>query len=225
MVDIIRIDHFRGFAGYWEVPQNAETAKDGRWVPGPGIEFFQTVQNALGALPIIAEDLGVITPDVTQLRENFDLPGMKILQFAFASDAEDPFLPHNYENNCVVYTGTHDNDTARGWYERVLEDEKHAYRRYFDRDGSNVAWDLIRGVWSSVAMFGLAPMQDFLDLNNVARMNYPGNPSGNWSWRMPAEATTDELTQRIYELNQIYSRMKPKTKAESVEEDSDTEDE
>ena len=206
-VDIVRLDHFRGFSGYWEIPGDAKTAQIGRWVPGPGADLFNTVRKTLGSLPIIAEDLGVITTDVTQLRQEFDLPGMKILQFAFASDASDPFLPHNYENNCVVYTGTHDNDTARGWYERVPEEEKHAYRRYFDRDGSNVAWDLIRGVWASVALFGLAPMQDFLNLGNEARMNYPGNPSGNWSWRMPQSAMTDMLEAKIKDLNTIYARI------------------
>jgi 4-alpha-glucanotransferase len=217
LVDIVRLDHFRGFAGYWEIPGEAPTAQIGRWVPGPGADLFQVVRNTLGSLPIIAEDLGVITPDVTQLREQFELPGMKILQFAFVSDAYDPFLPHNYEKNCVVYTGTHDNDTARGWYERVLEEEKHAYRRYFDRDGTNVAWDLIRGVWSSVAVFGLAPMQDFLDLGNEARMNYPGNPSGNWTWRMPTSAMTESLVQRIMDLNSTYGRINPEKVTKRVQ--------
>ena len=206
LVDIVRLDHFRGFSGYWEIPGDAKTAQKGRWVPGPGADLFNEVRKNLGSLPIIAEDLGVITSDVTNLRLEFDLPGMKILQFAFASDAKDPFLPHNYENNCVVYTGTHDNDTARGWYERVSEEEKHTYRRYFDRDGSNAAWDLIRGVWASVAVFGLAPMQDFLNLGNEARMNYPGNPSGNWSWRMSDCAMSDDLVEKIADLNTIYAR-------------------
>lgn len=209
MVDIVRLDHFRGFAGYWEIPGDATTAQVGRWLPGPGADLFKALQEKLGSLPIIAEDLGVITPDVTRLREQFELPGMKILLFAFASDAFDPFLPHNYDQNYVVYTGTHDNDTARGWYERVPEDERHAYRRYFDRDGTNVAWDLIRGVWSSVAVFSLAPMQDFLDLGNEARMNYPGNPSGNWTWRMPASVMTDDFAQKVFELNNIFARLSP----------------
>jgi 4-alpha-glucanotransferase len=132
---------------------------------------------------------------------------MKILQFAFWTDSsDDPFLPHNYIQNCVVYTGTHDNDTMCGWYERVPEIERARYRLYFDRDGHNVAWDMIRAGWSSVAVFALAPLQDFLELGNEARMNYPGNPSGNWSWRMPAEAMSDDLIQRIKELNRLYSR-------------------
>jgi len=207
LVDIIRIDHFRGFAGYWEVPGKAKTAEIGRWVPGPGKDFFRSIRQSLGDLPIIAEDLGVITPDVIELRDSFDLPGMRIFQFAFDSDPDDPFLPHNYPVNCVVYTGTHDNDTVRGWYDRVPEKDKAFYRRYLDRDGAMVNWDMIRGVWSSVAVFGLAPMQDFLDLGNEARMNYPGNPSGNWMWRMSTNAQTPELQDKIKELNYLYSRM------------------
>ncbi len=206
LVDIVRLDHFRGFCAYWEVPAEAKTAEKGRWAPAPGMDFFQTLHKSLGELPIIAEDLGVITPDVVELRETFHLPGMKILQFAFAGGPKDPFLPHNYPVNCVVYTGTHDNDTALGWYQRVGEEEVDFYRRYMDRDGTNVAWDLIRGCWSSVAVFALAPMQDFLNLDNTARMNYPGNPSGNWSWRMSSDATSEELCKRIRELNYLYDR-------------------
>jgi 4-alpha-glucanotransferase len=208
LVDIVRIDHFRGFAGYWEVPGNAKTAEKGRWVPAPGHDFFVAVRNALGQLPILAEDLGVITPDVVNLRDTFELPGMKIYQFAFGGGPKDPFLPHHYPQNCVAYTGTHDNDTALGWYQRVPEKEKDFYRRYTGQDGSNVSWDLIRGVWASVAVFSLAPMQDFLCLDNSARMNYPGNPSGNWSWRMPGNCLTDELISRIKEFNYLYSRDK-----------------
>jgi 4-alpha-glucanotransferase len=207
LVDIIRIDHFRGFAGYWEIPGKAKTAEIGCWKPGPGKQFFHSIRQSLGELPIIAEDLGVITPDVVDLRDTFNLPGMKILQFAFDSTPEDPFLPHNYPVNCVVYTGTHDNDTAKGWYQRVSDNEKAAYRGYMGRDGSNVSWDLIRGIWSSVAIFCLAPMQDFLCLGNEARMNYPGNPSGNWMWRMPGNSLTSELQSKIRQLNYLYSRM------------------
>jgi 4-alpha-glucanotransferase len=212
MVDIVRIDHFRGFAGYWEIPGNAKTAEIGRWVPGPGKDFFNTIRQSLGDLPIIAEDLGVITPDVIELRETFNLPGMKIFQFAFDTDPDDPFLPHNYPEHCVVYTGTHDNDTVLGWYKRVSDKEKSFYRRYLDRDGSQVSWDMIRGVWSSVAVFGLAPMQDFLSLDNTARMNYPGNPSGNWMWRMSDQAQSPELQERIKELNYLYSRLNSPSK-------------
>jgi 4-alpha-glucanotransferase len=207
-VDIVRLDHFRGFAGYWKVSGKAKTAVKGRWVRGPGRDFLQAVRNALGSLPIIAEDLGVITPDVVKLRDGFGLPGMKILQFAFEGSPQDPFLPHNYPQNCVVYTGTHDNDTALGWYERVNEEARMFYHRYLDRDGSQVAWDMIRACWASVAVYALAPMQDFLDLDNSGRMNYPGNPSGNWTWRMTESAMNDDLAHRIKELNYLYSRGK-----------------
>ncbi len=207
LVDIVRLDHFRGFAGYWEIPGDAETAEKGRWVPGPGADFLTALEKALGELPIIAEDLGVITPDVIDLRDSFNLPGMKILQFSFAAGPSDKFLPHNYTEHSVVYTGTHDNDTVRGWYERVTEKEKDFYRRYLQRDGSDVPWDLIRTCWSSVAVFSIAPLQDFLSLGNEARMNYPGNPSGNWTWRTSAGVWDKALENRIYEINYLYSRL------------------
>ena len=215
MVDIIRMDHFRGFAAYWEVSGDAKTAEKGVWTPGPGIDLFETLRSALGDLPLIAEDLGLITPDVVVLRDHFDLPGMKILQFAFGSDATEPFLPHNYTQNCVVYTGTHDNDTVKGWYERVPEVERDFYRRYLGRDGRDVAWDMIRGCWSSVAGMALAPMQDLLSLDNRARMNYPGNPSGNWAWRMSVGDANASLAKRLHEFNTMYLRLKdtPESKA------------
>lgn len=206
LVDIVRLDHFRGFAGYWEVPFGEETAVNGRWVSGPGEDFFTTVEEALGDLAIIAEDLGVITSDVIAIRERFNLPGMCIVQFAFHGDPQEPFLPHNHEENSVVYTGTHDNDTAKGWYERVSEEEKSFYRRYLNRDGKQVAWDLIRATWGSVAVFALAPIQDFLSLGNEARMNYPGNPSGNWTWRIPDSALSESLQVCIKEINFLYDR-------------------
>jgi 4-alpha-glucanotransferase len=206
LVDIIRLDHFRGFAGYWRIPGNAKTAEKGRWVKAPGKAFLTAAKAALGDLPLIAEDLGVITPDVIELRDSFGLPGMKVIQFAFGGMSEDIFLPHNYIPHCVSYTGTHDNDTTRGWYERMGENERHFYRRYMARDDKQVAWDLIRLTWMSVAIFALAPMQDFLNLGNEARMNYPGNPSGNWSWRMPAGAASPELRERLNELNYLYDR-------------------
>lgn len=206
LVDIARLDHFRGFAGYWQVPYGEKTAVKGRWVPGPGEGFFEVVDIVLGDLPIIAEDLGVITADVIAMRERFNFPGMRIFQFAFQGDPQEPFLPHNHVENCVVYTGTHDNDTARGWYERVSEEERSFYRRYMNRDGKQVAWDMIRATWGSVAVFALAPMQDFLNLGNEARMNYPGNPSGNWTWRMTNSALSDSLQARIKEINFLYDR-------------------
>lgn len=213
LVDFIRMDHFRGFAGYWEVPGTEKTAINGRWVPAPGKDLFRVVRQVLGDLPILAEDLGVITPDVVELRDNFNLPGMKVIQFGFASGPDDLFLPHHYPVNCVAYTGTHDNDTARGWYERVTEEERAIYRRYLNRTGSEVAWDLIRACWSSVAVFTLAPMQDFLDLGNEARMNYPGFPSGNWTWRMTEAGFSESLKGRIRELNYMSSRLNKVAKA------------
>jgi 4-alpha-glucanotransferase len=208
LVDIIRLDHFRGFAGYWRVKGGSKTAVKGRWVKGPGKAFLRAVKEALGDLPLIAEDLGVITPDVVELRDSFGLPGMKIVQFAFGGSPADPFLPHHHVKHCAVYTGTHDNDTARGWYERVGENERRFYRKYAGRDDTQVAWDLIRMTWMSVADFALAPMQDFLNLGNEARMNYPGNPSGNWSWRMQAGALNEPLRERIKEFNYLYERCK-----------------
>ncbi len=209
MVDIVRIDHFRGFAGYWEIPGDAETAVNGRWVPGPGADFFNVVQSQLGAgLPIIAEDLGEITPDVIALRDQFGLPGMKILQFAF-SGPDNLFLPHQFSRNSVVYTGTHDNDTARGWFEKASEQEKDFARRYFQRDwanGSDFAWHLIRTAWASVSVLALAPMQDFLALGSEARFNFPSRLGGNWTWRMTEDAMSPQLQDALRELNWLYSR-------------------
>ena len=207
LVDIARLDHFRGFSGYWEIPFGMPTAEVGRWVRGPGIDFFEVVHAALGDLPIIAEDLGVITPDVTELRERFDLPGMKVFQFAFSSDPSDPFLPHNYPQQCVAFTGTHDNDTAIGWYETAPETERDFIRRYLGRSGEDIAWDMIRAVWSSVAAFALAPLQDVLSLGTEARMNLPGSAYGNWTWRLHPNALADHVVSRLKDLNYLYARM------------------
>jgi 4-alpha-glucanotransferase len=205
-VDIIRLDHFRGFAGYWEVKASMSTAEKGRWVNGPGSAFFDYLLKELADLPLIAEDLGEITPDVTALRERYNLPGMKILQFGFV-DPSDPFLPHNYPVNCAAYTGSHDNATAQGWYDTAADVEKDFLRRYLARSGDDVAWDMIRAVWSSVAALAVAPMQDFLSLGNEARMNYPGRLGGNWSWRMSPSACNSGLSARIRENNFLYSRL------------------
>ena len=209
LIDIVRLDHFRGFAGYWEVPANMPTAEIGRWVPGPNIAFFEALAKALGDLPIIAEDLGEITPDVVALREQLKLPGMKILQFAFASDPIDPFLPHNYPVNCVAYTGTHDNDTSRGWYTTAPVEERDFCRRYLARSGDDISWDMIRAVWASVACMTLAPMQDLLNLDSNARMNFPGRPSGNWGWRMSPKVLSDYLISLLYGTNYLYGRLAP----------------
>jgi len=206
-VDIVRLDHFRGFEAYWEVPFGNETAVEGRWVKGPGEDFLRVVKEKLGDLPIIAEDLGVITEPVKKMRDTFNLPGMKILQFAFASDPDDDFLPHNYPVNCVAYTGTHDNNTSLGWYEAAPERERDLCRRYLARSGQDIAWSLIRALWGSVAAWVLAPMQDFLSLGDWARMNYPGTASGNWSWRMHLDAINQALATRLHETNLLYGRL------------------
>lgn len=206
-VDIIRLDHFRGFEAYWEIPFGNDTAIEGQWIKGPGYNFLEVVKYQLGDLPIIAEDLGLITEGVRKMRDDFKLPGMKILQFAFASDPDDDFLPHNYPVNCVAYTGTHDNDTTLGWYETAPEREKDLCRRYLARSGGDIAWSMIRVLWDSVAAWVLAPMQDFLNLGNWARMNYPGNPSGNWKWRMHPNAINEGLISRLHETNFLYGRL------------------
>ena len=209
-VDVVRLDHFRGFAGYYEIPYGAPTAETGQWMTGPGKDFFTVVSRELssadnGTLPIIAEDLGVITPDVVELRDGFNLPGMKILQFGF-SGADNPFLPHNYPAHCVAYTGTHDNDTALGWFESAPKEERKFALRYLNSDGSDFAWDLIRGVWSSVAVCALAPMQDVLSLGTEARMNYPSRLGGNWEWRMNEDDLSPALAERLHDFNESYLR-------------------
>lgn len=207
LFDLIRLDHFRGFAGYWEIPAGLPTAEKGRWVKGPGAHFLSRVSEVLGSLPIIAEDLGEITPDVIELRDKFNLPGMKIFQFSFASDPTDPFLPHNYTVNCVAYTGTHDNDTTIGWYHSAPEVEKDFCRRYLACDSSGIPWEMIRAVWQSVARIAVAPLQDFLSLDTSARMNFPGRLGGNWVWRMQESGLSDELITRIREFNWLYNRL------------------
>lgn len=206
LVDIVRIDHFRGFVGYWEIPYGAKTAEHGRWVPAPGVDFFNKVLGSLGELPIIAEDLGVITPEVIELREKFNIPGMIVLQFAFYGDPTEPFLPHNHLENRIVYTGTHDNDTTCGWFDKLSDEERHFCRKYLDRGGSDIAWDMIREAWSSVAVFALAPLQDFLAVGSEARMNLPGDPGGHWEWRMREESLSEELKQKLGDFNFLYNR-------------------
>jgi 4-alpha-glucanotransferase len=206
MVDVIRIDHFRGFVGYWEVPSEYDTAVNGRWVKGPGANFFEAVREQLGELPLIAEDLGVITPEVVALREQFNLPGMKIFQFGFASGLDDPFLPHMYPINCIAYTGTHDNDTVVGWFEKAEEGEKVLCQEYLDTDGEDIAWDMIDALWRSRARTVVAPMQDFLSIGSEARMNYPSKLGGNWQWRLKSDEMTDFLAEKIAVLNRETQR-------------------
>lgn len=207
MFDLFRLDHFRGFAGYWEIPAGMPTAEIGQWVKGPGKDFFLSVERVLGDLPIVAEDLGVITPDVVDLRDSFNMPGMKILQFAF-SGPDNPFLPHHYTRDCVAYTGTHDNDTTLGWYKTAPEEERDYCRRYLASSDDQIVWDMIRSVWSSVASIAIAPLQDFLILDSPARMNFPGKPVGNWKWRLPPGCLSPALRDSIRDLNYLYSREK-----------------
>jgi 4-alpha-glucanotransferase len=207
VVDIVRVDHFRGFEAYWEIPFPAENAIKGRWVKAPGVALFDAVRERFGDLAIIAEDLGVITPEVEALRDGFNLPGMKILQFAFYGDLTDPFLPHNYKPNCVVYTGTHDNDTTLGWWKSEPEETKQKARAYLNVTGEDIVWDLIRAGWASKAVMALAPLQDLLVLDNEARMNLPGSLGGrNWGWRYSSEVLTDELAQKLRSLTTSSQR-------------------
>ena len=193
-VDIIRLDHFRGFAGYYRIPAADKTAEFGKWVSGPGRDLFDTVKKKLGDLPFIAEDLGVITPDVVALRERYDLPGMRIFQFAFWGDADDEFLPHTYPQNCVAYTGTHDNDTTQSWFEHAPKREQKFSMAYLGHPPrSKVAHTMIRVIWDSVAVFAIAPMQDFLELGGSARMNLPATTAGNWRWRMQPNAISEDI--------------------------------
>jgi len=214
-VDIVRIDHFRGFTGYWEIPATEPTAIRGRWVTGPGAAIFEAIEEALGVLPILAEDLGVITPEVVQLREQFGFPGMKILQFAFDEDAlhasfgnydHNPFLPHNYTRNFVVYTGTHDNDTALSWFHNCSEEERQKAMAYLGCSDREFHWALIRAAMASVAQMAIIPLQDILGLGSEARMNLPGTVGSNWKWQYPPGALSDEIVTRLAKMVVLYER-------------------
>lgn len=218
-VDVVRVDHFRGFAASWEVPGGDETAENGRWVDVPGKELFSTLRQHLVRLPVIAEDLGVITPDVEELRDGYGFPGMKILQFAFGGDAKNQDLPHNYVRNCVAYTGTHDNDTTVGWWlsqagagstrdEAAISREHTFCKQYLDTNGDEIHWDMIRAVWSSVADTAIAPMQDLLGIGTEGRMNLPASTSGNWSWRYEKDSLTPDVAERLKELTETYGRIR-----------------
>ena len=212
LVDIIRIDHFRGFEAYWEIPAGEETAINGHWVKAPGQELFEAIEAALGHLPILAEDLGVITKEVEALRDHFNFPGMNILQFAFDAkesgslNATNHFLPHNHAYNSVVYTGTHDNDTTKAWYKLRSDEERDLIRRYLARDDNNIVWDFIRLAFASVACFAVVPMQDVLNLDSDARMNTPAVLGGNWAWRYRPEALNPWVYGRLAELVDLYGR-------------------
>ena len=205
-VDLIRLDHFRGFAGYYRIPAESKTALEGNWISGPGKDFFDILEKELGNLPFIAEDLGVIKPDVLELRDYYRFPGMRILQFAFGGDGSHIYLPYNYPENCVAYTGTHDNNTSRGWYQSATEKEREFCARYLGYHTRDIAHEMIRAVWQSCAAIAIAPMQDFLRLGSFARMNTPSSVGGNWEWRMRPDAVTDKTIDRIKEINTTYMR-------------------
>lgn len=219
LVDIIRLDHFRGFEKYWEVPGTDTTAINGRWVPGPGAAFFKAIRKALRGLPIIAEDLGMITPEVEALRDQFRFPGMRVLQFAFGGglQADNSHRPHNYPRNCVVYTGTHDNNTTIGWVRsasstdstrtpEAIGKEVRLALKYLGTEGKEINWDFIRLVLASVANMAIIPLQDVLGLGSEARMNLPGTIGGNWEWRFTFDTLTDETKDRLREMTLLYGR-------------------
>lgn len=205
-VDIVRIDHFRGFAAAWLVPATAKTAAEGHWELAPGGDVFAAVRRMHGELPIIIEDLGVITPDVISLREVLEFPGMSVLQFAFENNPANVYLPHNYRADSVVYTATHDNQTTVGWFESRSPEDQAAVQRYLGRDGADVAWDLIRIALASVANTAILSMQDVLRLDDRARMNVPGKPEGNWSWRCRDEQLASELAAGLRDMTWLYGR-------------------
>jgi 4-alpha-glucanotransferase len=209
-VDVIRLDHFRGFAAAWHVPAGATTAQSGQWVQGPGADFFSAVQKELGVLPFIAEDLGLITPDVRALREQFQIPGTRVLQFAFDGRSDNPYLPQNYVPNTVVYTGTHDNPTSRGWYEELPPYQRQNLWRYLkspEGESGQVAWDLIRLAWSSSAALAIAPLQDLLNLGREGRMNVPGRAEGNWTWRCTKEMLSAADFHSLRDLTRSSKRL------------------
>jgi 4-alpha-glucanotransferase len=221
----VRLDHFIGFQRYWEIPAAEETAVSGRWLPGPGEELFATLASKLGTLPLIAEDLGAVTPEVTALRDQFGFPGLRVLQFAFGTDVSaHDFLPHNYPRAAVVYTGTHDNDTVVGWFEareelaagpdeassrspeQVAKEQRAVLAYLGAADGSSIHWDMVRMCLLSVADTAIFPLQDLLGLGSEARMNRPGRASGNWEWRALPGAASAALAERLADLTRRYER-------------------
>jgi len=207
-VDVVRVDHFRGFAACWEVPGADKTAEHGSWVDVPGKELFEAFRNEFGEeLPFMAEDLGVITPDVEDLRDTFNLPGMRILQYGFSGDNNSSYLPHNYIQNCVAYSGTHDNDTTVGWFASANRHEREFCLKYLNSDGREIHWDFIRAIFESVADTAIIPMQDVLGLGREARMNLPASGSGNWNWRCRENNFSEKLVQKLKEWTKLYGRI------------------
>ncbi len=206
LFDWVRIDHFRGFEAYWDIPATEETAINGRWMPGPGAALFNSLQKQFPDLPLIAEDLGIITPEVDALRQQFKMPGMKILQFAFGGGADNPYLSHNHTKDSIVYTGTHDNDTTLGWYQSLSDAVKVDVNEYLGQPGEEMPWSLIRAAYRSVAQVAIVPMQDVLALDGEHRMNVPGTADGNWRWRFEWSQVEAGLAARLKDLALRYGR-------------------
>lgn len=208
LTDYLRIDHFRGLESYWAIPYGEETAINGTWVPGPGADLFVAIENALGKdLPIIAEDLGIITPEVEALRDQFGFPGMRILQFGFDSQEESTFLPHQFTTaNCVCYTGTHDNNTTKGWYASASEYSRDKVRYYMNTDGYNIHWDFLRTCLGTIATYAIIPLQDVLGIGEEGRMNTPGVGTNNWAWRYQRDALSEGLAEGLARITRIYGR-------------------
>ncbi len=206
LFDLVRVDHFRGFVACWAIPAEEKTAIKGSWVEVPGEQLFKRLQQEFGELPIVAEDLGVITADVEQLRDRFSLPGMKILQFAFDSGPSNPYLPHNHQSNSVVYTGTHDNNTSLGWWRSLNSKSKQQVKDYLKRPCSDMPWTLIETAMASVARLAIVPLQDILSLSGTARMNCPGTASGNWLWRDQPHLRSREITVQLRHVTHLYGR-------------------
>ena len=207
--DILRLDHFRGFANYWEVPATATTALEGHWAPGPGDDLFVVAARELGPLPLVAEDLGLITQDVHDLRARLGYPGMKVLIEAFHGESDNIYLPHTYTHDFMVYPGTHDMQTVRGWWQNLSPTVQHNARLYLNTDGRDIAWDLTRAAFASVADMAVIQMQDLLDLDNSARLNTPGTTEGNWTWRYRREQLDHTVTERLHLITRIYGRDRP----------------
>ena len=207
LFDLIRIDHFRGFEAYWEIDARCETALDGRWVKAPGKALFEALQSDLGTLPLVAEDLGIITSEVEELRDLFGFPGMKILQFAFGGDAFNPYLPHNHVPQSVSYTGTHDNDTSLGWYSGLDESTRHHVNSYLGLPSEAMPWPLIRSALASVSQLSVLPMQDLLEQGSEHRMNTPGTTENNWLWQFSWDQVEDGLAERLREMLEMYRRI------------------
>jgi 4-alpha-glucanotransferase len=205
--DLVRIDHFRGFEAYWEIPAGDENAVNGRWVKAPGIALFNHLHRIYDPLPLVAEDLGIITPEVEELRDRFDLPGMKVLQFAFSGDSDNPYLPHRHHANSVVYTGTHDNDTTLGWYRELDDHSRKHVDEYLGNSREPMPWPMIRAALGSRAKLAMLPMQDILALDGKHRMNMPGTTEGNWTWRFSWDQVDDDLAPCLRHINELYGRL------------------